>query len=181
VAAVVKDATMSYRYSHVPSSEFLALVAEKEGVPPEHICLGSGSGQVLMFYAGYLEKAETMEGGNVVASIPSYVRFTQAMEKAGCESRLVPLNDELTDDLPAIKEQIDENTKCVYICNPNNPTGAVADPAALREFVIETSKTCPVMVDEACASLSNALFSFIPSILSAAHLHAVPSPSACIS
>jgi histidinol-phosphate aminotransferase len=146
---------MSYRYSHVPRQELLQLIAEREGISEEHICLGSGSGQVLMFYAGYLEKVETMAGGNVVASIPSYVRFTDAMEKAGCESRLVPLNEELTDDLPAMATQIDENTKCVYICNPNNPTGAIANPAALREFVIETAKTCPVMVDEAYLECSD--------------------------
>lgn len=123
VAAMVEDATMSYRYSHVPRAEMMRLLAEKEGVPEGHICLASGSGQVLRFYADYLSATTDLTGGNVVSSKPSYLRFTQAMTRHGCESRTVALNEEMTDDLPALAARIDDNTKAVYVCNPNNPTG----------------------------------------------------------
>ena len=81
-----------------------------------------------MFYAGYLASAYDLTGGNVVSSKPSYLRFTQAMTKYGCDSRTIALNDTMTDDLPALAEQIDVDTKAVYICNPNNPTGVVVRP-----------------------------------------------------
>jgi len=61
----------------------------------------------------------------------------------------VDLTEDMEHDLPAMAAAISERTRCVYVCNPNNPTGTCCDPEQLRRFVIEASKSCQVFLDEA--------------------------------
>jgi histidinol-phosphate aminotransferase len=46
-------------------------------------------------------------------------------------------------------QRISQATRVVYVCNPNNPTGTLLPPDALRDFCISASKKVPVFVDEA--------------------------------
>ena len=47
-------------------------------------------------------------------------------------------------------------TRCsVYICNPNNPTGTLADPRALRRFILSVPPRVLVFVDEAYLEISD--------------------------
>ncbi len=48
-----------------------------------------------------------------------------------------------------MEKAVDSNTKLVYICNPNNPTGTVVDTARLKSFCESVSKKALVFVDEA--------------------------------
>jgi histidinol-phosphate aminotransferase len=58
-------------------------------------------------------------------------------------------------DLTAMAAAVTATTQCVYICNPNNPTGTIVDPAALREFVISVCQKTPVFIDEAYLECSD--------------------------
>ena len=51
--------------------------------------------------------------------------------------------------IEAMAAKIGPDTKCIYLCNPNNPTGTVVPPDKLRAFAIEVSKRVPVFIDEA--------------------------------
>src|SRR5690606_6242402 len=44
---------------------------------------------------------------------------------------------------------IDSDTKLVYVCNPNNPMGAITEAGSLKEFCKTASKKTPIFVDEA--------------------------------
>ena len=50
---------------------------------------------------------------------------------------------------------IDNNTKLVYICNPNNPSGSVTNADRFRDFCSRVSEKVPVFVDEAYIELSD--------------------------
>ena len=140
------------------------------------------SGQVLAFYAGYLDATSELAWGNVVSSKPSYLRFLEAMAMYDCESRTLALNSELMDDLPTLAAQVipprrlpprargleprradRRNTKAAYIYNPNNPTGVAADPVALRAF---SSRPLPpsamTATSSALACASRRLHSRVP-------------------
>jgi histidinol-phosphate aminotransferase len=44
---------------------------------------------------------------------------------------------------------MDANTRMMYVCNPNNPLGTYVEDHLLRNFVMECSKKCMVLIDEA--------------------------------
>ncbi len=145
IQAMQEKAAEVCRYALTDSRTFLTMLAEKEGVPPEQILVGSGSGEVLEAYGASLGSA----GGDVVTAWPSYRQLVGAMERQGSTVVEVPLNARKELDLDAMAAAITPTTQCVYICNPNNPTGTTVAPEKLRNFVIEVSQRVPVFVDEA--------------------------------
>ena len=52
-------------------------------------------------------------------------------------------------DLPAMAAAVTEQTRCVLVCNPNNPTGSVLHRAELAEFLDRIPADVPVLIDEA--------------------------------
>ena len=90
-----------------------------------------------------------IEGGNVVSADPSYMSLIHVAEAVGATWIPVPLAKDWSHDLDAMEAAVDADTKLVYVCNPNNPTGSVTDATKLREFCKRVSKKAPVFVDEA--------------------------------
>ena len=71
-------------------------------------------------------------------SFPSYVIYAR---KQGAEATLVPLVDHRY-DLGALLDAIDERTKLVYICHPNNPTGTMNTPRSSTRTSNACRATC---------------------------------------
>jgi len=67
----------------------------------------------------------------------------------GCDWQQVALDSEQKHNLAAMQSSITDETRLVYICNPNNPTGTFVDSGELRKFCTEVSTRVPVFVDEA--------------------------------
>jgi histidinol-phosphate aminotransferase len=151
IAAIQAHAAGAYRYPITEGTRLIATIAAMEGVLPEQIVLGSGSGEILEAYAAYFGGPN----GEVVSADPSYGQLVSAMVRQGSRAMGVPLNGALEHDLPALAAAVTATTQCVYICNPNNPTGTIVDPVALREFVLAVSQKTPVFVDEAYLECSD--------------------------
>jgi histidinol-phosphate aminotransferase len=145
IQAMQAHVTAVPRYPVAESRALLKTLAEKEGVPSEQILLGAGSGEVLEAYGAHLGGA----GGEVITAWPSYRQLAGAMERRGSTVVEVPLTSTKVHDLDAMAAAITPRTQCVYICNPNNPTGTKVNADKLREFAIEVSKQVPVFIDEA--------------------------------
>lgn len=143
--AMMQSLEKTFRYAGSEARDLIKLIAEKEGVAEENIVMGVGSGEILEIYGMYLGK----DKGEVVTVTPGYLQMVRAMERMGTKVVAVPLNSKLEHDLDAMAAKVGPNTKCVYICNPNNPTGTIVDAAKLKAFAIEISKKCPVFIDEA--------------------------------
>ncbi len=133
------------RYRFALVSQLVRTLAEKEGVTPDHILLGAGSGELLEATGMYLGRT----GGEVVSAVPGYFQLVGAMQRVGARSVAVPLNARLEHDLGAMAVAVAPETRCVYVCNPNNPTSTVVPPADLRAFVIAMALRTHVFVDEA--------------------------------
>lgn len=131
----------------------IELIAAKNGVSPEQVLLGNGSSEVLSDYATWLTRKSGP--GEVVTALPGYLKFTEYMSQLGSKIVAVPTDSKLVHDLDAMAAKIGPATKCVYICNPNNPTSTIVPADKLKAFVIEVSKRCPVLVDEAYLELSD--------------------------
>jgi histidinol-phosphate aminotransferase len=139
------------RYPYGEASELVNLIAQKEGVPADHIVLGVGSGELL-------EKAGVHFGllkGEAIYAAPGYLQLPRALEAAGGRAVAVPVNSKQEHDLPAMAAAITKPNSIVYIANPNNPTGTVVPTAALRDFVRNVSGRAFILLDEAYLDIAD--------------------------
>ncbi|MCB0372220.1 MAG: histidinol-phosphate aminotransferase family protein [Muricauda sp.] len=133
------------RYAWKELFQLVDKIADFEGVGSKNIMMGPGSSDLL-------EKTAMvffMNGGNVVSADPAYMSLIQVAESVGATWKPVPLKDDWSHDLKAMEEAIDDETKLVYICNPNNPTGTITEHEELVDFCSRVSERVPVFVDEA--------------------------------
>jgi histidinol-phosphate aminotransferase len=150
VLAAVSEATTSGGAYYADTSYLLAMIAERNGLRPEQVALSSGSIEGLTAAAmGWGAKGEIV--------VPSLFWETPYVfgEKKGVKVKRIALTAEWDIDLPAMEAAVGEGVSLVHICNPNNPTGKMLDPAKLRAFCLRVSKKATVLVDEAYVELTS--------------------------
>jgi len=132
------------RYPNASFSGLEAKIAEREGIDPACVVVTSGSREGLKA-VGLIK---SLEGGEISTCLPTYKALLTYAEHWGALLRISPLTDEYMFNLHGIKESINDNTKMVFVCNPNNPTGTLLDRTALEDFCKEVSQRTTVFVDE---------------------------------
>ena len=133
------------RYPNRHFSDLQQLIAEREGIDPEHIVVTSGSREGL----NAVGLSAALANSEIVTCLPTYKALLTYAEKFGCHINAVPLTEDMMFNLPGIKAQISDQTGLVFICNPNNPTGTLLPSDDLISFCHELSPHVPVFVDEA--------------------------------
>lgn len=95
-------------------------LAEIKGVPVQNIFLGNGSDEAI----DILFRAFCNPGiDNVITVPPTYGMYEVSANINDVEVRKINLNADYQLDMEGIAEAIDEHTKIIFICSPNNPTG----------------------------------------------------------
>ncbi len=143
--ALKKSAAGGNRYAWKELFQLVDKIADFEDVTPKNIMMGPGSSDLLEKTAMVL----FMNGGNIVSADPAYMSLIRVAEAAGGTWKPVPVKEDWSHDLKAMEAAIDEDTKLVYICNPNNPTGTITDTTELLDFCSRVSEKVTVFVDEA--------------------------------
>lgn len=138
------------RYAWKTLNELEEKIAKNEGINKNQILMGPGSSDLLEKVAMVFFQ----NGGNVISADPSYMSLMVVAKSVGGNWKSYKLLEDAQHDLDAMETGIDENTKLVYICNPNNPTGSVTDAKKLRDFCSRVSEKVPVFVDEAYLELT---------------------------
>jgi histidinol-phosphate aminotransferase len=149
--AMTKGINSSNRYNWDLASELISEIAKKHDLLAENITLGAGSTVILDLVVRYCARSS----GSFILADPSYNYWTDAAEEMGVRKISVPLTEEKKLDLFAMLKAIQPDTKLVYICNPNNPTGTICERDALVSFINEATKKAVVLVDEAYIEFSN--------------------------
>jgi len=126
-------------------NRLIAVLASKEKIPADHIVLGTGSGELLCA----LGLLHGRNGGEIVAAEPTYAELTNYAKHAGAKLRFVPVDTQLNHDLSAMRAAVSAQTRAVYLCNPNNPTGTAISAASIRSFVGSLPESVTTIVDEA--------------------------------
>jgi histidinol-phosphate aminotransferase len=143
---VLKNFSMK-KTSIYPSGDSFYLrdaLAEKFHKDPDRFLVGNGSNEAI----ACVLKAFCQQGDNIVAAEKTYAVYEWSAEFMGIEARLVPLDEHYAHDLEQMLRVMDERTKVLFICNPNNPTGTWHDRTALKRF-IERAGNRIVVIDEA--------------------------------
>lgn len=143
--AIAEAISLGNRYGHGDAAVLIGMIAEKEGVSPDHIMLGPGSTDLLEKTA----ISRFIKGGNIVSADPSYMSLVNTAQAIGAEWKAIPLTTDYAHDLSAMEAAVDTKTQLVYVCNPNNPMGSLTNANDLKAFCSSVSAKTPVFVDEA--------------------------------
>lgn len=143
--AMTKSVNSSNRYGWKLSSELISLIAKKNNILDNNILLGAGSTEILDLVLQYT----ALKKGNFIMAETTFDYWTAPSEKLGLKKITVPLTEDKKHDLTAMLKAIDSDTKMVYVCNPNNPTGTICNREELVSFIKEATKKTIVFVDEA--------------------------------
>ena len=143
--AMTEAAGNSNRYPDDQVSALKKQVAEFWNVGKENILFGAGSSEFL----GLVSLLVSSTKGKIIIAEPSYRVWNGQAESFGLSFTRIPVHTDKTLDLSAMMSAMDDDTRMMYICNPNNPIGTYVEDDLLRNFVNECSKKCMVLADEA--------------------------------
>lgn len=133
------------RYPDGAARALRAALADQHGVDPRQVAIGNGSCELIV-HAGV---ALLDPGTTVVHATPSFAIYPRLAAESGAEGIAVPLAADGGHDLHAMAAAVDERTRLVIICNPNNPTGTYRSADAIEEFLDMVPDDLAVLVDEA--------------------------------
>ena len=143
--AIESAARDVHRYPDPFNRRLTAALATRFDVAPEQIALGTGSVAVV----GQLLWAAAGPGDSVVYPWRSFEAYPIWVQMTGARSVKVPLLPDERHDLPAMLDAIDDTTRVVFVCNPNNPTGEAVRRDELVDFLDRVPTDVIVVLDEA--------------------------------
>ena len=144
--AMIKGFDSVCRYPRAERSALRKKLAQKEGVTTDHILITVGSTEALKITA----LAYGLHGGEVIAGEPTFETMLYYAEHFGAYVHRVPVKKgTLVLDLKEMEKRITGNTRLIFLCNPNNPTGTILPADELRDFCQSAAKKTVVFSDEA--------------------------------
>ena len=149
--AVLESLEDANRYPRHYYQKLIEQIAEREGVSTDCILITAGSSEIL----GLVGLTYGIEGGQVLACQPTFDFALRYAERLGCTWSRTPLDQNYHYNLGALAEEAGPDTRMVFICNPNNPTGVESPYTELRAFCVHQSRRYPVFIDEAYIEFSS--------------------------
>ncbi len=121
-------------------------LAKKLNLSPEQLIFGNGSDEILSF----LTMVYVQEGEEAVMVAPSFSEYDFAMRLMGGTPRQVPLvGEDFSYDFDAILDAVNEKTRMIFICSPNNPTGSIVRKKELDRFMEKLPDHILLVLDQA--------------------------------
>lgn len=136
------------RYPDPHQKELKQRIAEIREVDGHNIVLGNGSDEILdMIFRVFFEPGQD----NIIINTPTFGMFEVLANLNNIACRKVSLDKQFHLQPDLILNAIDQNTKAVFICSPNNPTGNVMQEDAVEKLL---NQNLLVVIDEAYIDFS---------------------------
>ena len=132
------------RYPDGNGFELKQAISQRLSVSVDSIVLGNGSNDVLELAA----RAFLTPGTSAVYAQHAFVVYPLATQAAGAGGIAVPARN-YGHDLDAMRAAIRDDTRIVFIANPNNPTGTWLEPESVLQFLHQVPADVLVVLDEA--------------------------------
>ena len=138
------------RYPDPLQTEIKNKIAKQQNVSPQQIFIGNGSDEAIdLLFRIFCEPKKD----NVLICPPTYGMYEVSAEINDVKIRRANLTQDFQLDFQAIEKTVDDNTKLIFICSPNNPTGN----SFARKEILNLAKSFDkiVVVDEAYIHFSS--------------------------
>jgi histidinol-phosphate aminotransferase len=145
VEKVAAAAASLNRYPDMGASALYAALGARLDVDVARLATGAGSVAVLY----NLLQAACGDGDEVVYAWRSFEAYPIAVGLTGARDVPVPLGPGARHDLTAMRKAVTDDTRVVFICSPNNPTGPAVHRDELMELVDAVPPSVIVVIDEA--------------------------------
>jgi histidinol-phosphate aminotransferase len=120
------------RYPDPQQNNVKLALAELKKVNTNQILLGNGSDEVLdLLFRAFCEPNKD----NVITLPPTYGMYGVLADINAVENREVVLNSDFQPNVKSILESVDTNTKIIFLCSPNNPTGNSFSDTVISELL----------------------------------------------
>ena len=137
------------RYPDPQQRGLKAVLSEQKGVSVNNILLGNGSDEVLdLIFRAFCEPNKD----NIISLPPTYGMYKVLSGVNAVENREVQLTKDFELDVEGILGTVDKNSKIIFICSPNNPTGNSFDEMAILRLLNEFAGL--IVIDEAYIDFS---------------------------
>jgi histidinol-phosphate aminotransferase len=144
IEAIKKEIENIYLYPEGSSRLLREKIAQKLNLDKEMIIVGNGADNVIdLIGMAFINDGDEVITGEI--TFPAYETITKIM---GGKLILIKLKD-FRFDLEKIAQKINEKTKIIFICNPNNPTGTIVDKEAVDRFIKQVPEDVVIVFDEA--------------------------------
>ena len=120
-------------------------LAEKFNVEMNRLIFGDGTDEIIEL----LFKAFVNKDDEIIFAEQTFVEYERNTLLMGGKSVKIPMGLGLRHDMDAIAAAINVNTKMIFICNPNNPTGTIVSKNEVDEFLSKIPDNIFVVFDEA--------------------------------
>ncbi len=132
------------RYPDGNGFRLKTVLSEKLGISSQQITLGNGSNEILELVARTFLSPDL----DVVFSQHAFAVYPIVTQAVGASAKIAPAIN-YGHDLAAMLALIDENTRLVFIANPNNPTGTFLGRNELENFLMALPASVICVLDEA--------------------------------
>ena len=138
------------RYPDPYQRSLKSVLSEQKGLTEQQILLGNGSDEVLdLIYRAFCEPNKD----NIITLPPTYGMYKVLAGINAVDNREVLLTKDFEPNVIEILKVADSNSKLLFICSPNNPTGNAFQKKEIKELL--ESFNGLVVVDEAYIDFSN--------------------------
>lgn len=146
VAAARQVLAEAHRYPGVAERDLRRKLAAAldQGLGEENLLTGNGATDLIH----RITQAFVFDGGNTVMSQVTFPMYRISTTTFGGTPIQVPATADYRQDLAAMLARIDEETRLVYLCTPNNPVGDVLTQSELDRFMAGVPEHVVVVIDE---------------------------------
>ena len=141
IEKIVKE---THRYPDGNATRLKAKISRKFNILEDQVTVGNGSNDIIEFVA----RSFLGPNDSAVYSEHAFAVYPLVVRAVGAMGIEVPAKN-FSHDLEAMLDSIEENTKLIFIANPNNPTGSFIEQSELLNFLEKVPEEIIVLLDQA--------------------------------
>lgn len=144
----IKEATEKLLYSLYPDNyvtNLRKMLSKKYDLDKDMFLFGNGSVEIIQM----LSRIMLNKGDNIITELPSFSSYFSEAKIQDSQVKTINFNDKYSFCLSEMISLIDNNTKMIYITNPNNPLGTIIPKDEMLDFLKLVPNDILVVVDEA--------------------------------